>query len=69
MKKIILLIGVLILGVCALTSCGQKYTCHSCDKTVSTAYYDMKADLDYVLCEDCAREYWMPFDYKTYRVK
>ena len=29
----------------------------------------MSGDLDYVLCEDCARSYWMPLDYTQYRVK
>ena len=53
----------------SLTACGKKYTCSECGTKTNKAYYDMSGDIDYVLCEDCARSYWMPLDYTQYRVK
>lgn len=69
MKKfigIILVIGVL---VCVLCGCGKSYICYDCGKTTSKAYYNMDAKIERVMCEDCAREYWMPMPYQNYRVK
>lgn len=48
---------------------GKKYTCYECDTVTKKAYYDMTADEEWVLCEDCAREYWMPLPYENYKVK
>ena len=68
MKKLILFLAVtLLLGL--FTACGAKYTCYDCGKTTSKAFYDYSADKERVLCEDCAREYWMPLDYTRFRVK
>ena len=49
--------------------CGKSYTCHDCGESTSKAYYDMNAKIDKVMCEDCAREYWMPMPYQNYQVK
>ena len=70
MKKILLLICTVVF-VLSLSACigGGRYTCKDCDKTTSKAYYDMNSNKESVMCEDCARKYWMPLDYKTYRVK
>ena len=68
MKKIVILVLTLLMMVLMLTSCGA-YTCYECGKTVSKAYYDYSGDKEYVLCEDCARSYWMPLNYKDFRVK
>lgn len=68
MKKIICL-GIVI--TCLLSVlCGCKsYTCYDCGKNTHKAYYDASANEESVLCEDCAREWWMPFPYENYRVK
>ena len=50
-------------------ACGKRYTFKYCDKKTFEAYYTMSADEERVICEVCAREYWMPFDYKDYKVK
>lgn len=68
MKKIISYIIAVATLTILLCACGMQYTCNDCGKTTSKAYYDMDADIEDVLCEDCAREYWMPLDYRTYRV-
>ena len=60
------MIGVLVCGLCG---CGKSYTCYDCDKTTTKAYYNMDAKIDKVMCEECAREYWMPMPYQNYRVK
>ena len=68
MKKLVALLLALVMAL-SLTACGKKYTCSECGTKTNKAYYDMSGDLDYVLCEDCARSYWMPLDYTQYRVK
>ena len=68
MKKIfIIFIGTVLL--LTLSSCGKEYTCNECGETTRKAYYDMAAIEEQVMCEDCARQYWMPLDYENYRVK
>lgn len=69
MKKIISVILTAVVIICVLSACGKTFVCHDCGKKTSKAYYDMKADINYVMCEECAQQYWMPLDYKTYRVK
>ncbi len=57
-----------IIGVIS-SSAGDNRTwvCHECDKTFTgAAYYDYK--LENVMCEDCARVYWVPLSYKDYKV-
>ena len=66
---------ILAVTACALSvmmlfaGCGKKYVCDRCDEVTSKAYYDVNITENSVLCEDCAREYWMPLDYNAYRVK
>lgn len=55
------------MSVIFLAACGKEYECRKCDVKTSKIYYNYDGDIAY--CEDCAREYWAPFDYKTYRVK
>ena len=68
-KKHLLLITIALALTLCLTACGRKYTCYQCGTETSKAYYDYNANKDSVLCEDCARSYWMPLDYSNYRVK
>jgi len=58
-----------VLGISLLISACGRYTCENCEKSTNKAYYTMSNREEFVLCEDCAREYWMPFDYKDFRVK
>ena len=69
MKKLAVLFISAILVLMLLSSCGKEYTCMLCGRTTSKAYYDMSAIEEEVMCEDCARKYWMPLDYENYRVK
>lgn len=68
MKKLILITLILVV-LLSLCGCGAKYTCYECGKNCSKAYYDMAADVEWVMCESCAREYWMPLPYENFRVK
>ena len=49
-----------------LNGCDQKYICRECENAVTKAYYDLDGDF---LCKECAKDYWVPFDYEEYRVK
>lgn len=69
MKKILIAICLFFLLIFMFKSCSKTYTCIECDKTTKKAYYDDKNDSSRVMCEDCAREWWIPFDYRIYRVK
>lgn len=70
MKKKITAIILITVFVMMFTGCGIGiYTCAKCDATTMKAYYDMSSDPDRVMCEDCARTYWMPLPYENYRVK
>lgn len=69
MKKV----GVLLFLTVVLTAClsgcgGTKYTCSSCGAEVTEAYYD-PFDTDAYYCAECAKEYFAPFPYTSYRVK
>ncbi len=69
MKKfwdILLILGMIL---CALCACGQTYECCDCGKNTSKSYYTFEASKEQVMCEECAREYWMPLPYQNYRVK
>ncbi len=68
MKKVIVTIVMSLLAALCLTAC-KSYTCCVCEKTTSKAYYDLGKTEYSVMCENCAEMYWMPFDYKDYRVK
>lgn len=67
MKKNFILLICLLMSVLVFSSCGKKYECEGCGVKTSKMYYDMDGDISY--CEDCAREYWAPFDYENFRVK
>lgn len=41
--------------------------CDRCGKTYHGGGYYDSLNTDTVMCEDCAREYYAPFDYKTFR--
>lgn len=69
MKKTVAFVLVLIAIMAAFSACGKTYTCVRCEEQTSKAYYDLSASKQSVMCEDCARSYWMPMDYKRYRVK
>ena len=69
MKRNVILICAVLFLILLSTCGGKKYNCKDCDKTTSKVYYDMNSSKKAVMCEDCARKYWMPLDYKTYRVK
>lgn len=62
-----LVVGLLLLF--SLVGCGESYTCAVCDKTTREAYYDANGNIDYPMCKDCAREYWAPLPYESYRIK
>ena len=59
---VIVLVSVLLLF---LSGCTRSFVCGSCGQTSSgKAYYGMGGNE--VLCEDCARTYWMPLDYRKF---
>lgn len=68
MKKFFIVTMVIVLAI-LLFACGKQYRCRDCGKTTNEAYYDMDAKEEEVMCEDCARAYWMPFPYENYKVK
>ena len=56
---------VIVMTLCC--GCGERYTCDRCGGTTSEAYYD-PFDTDRYYCEDCAKEYFSPFPYSSYKV-
>nr|WP_297704007.1 zinc-ribbon domain-containing protein [uncultured Butyrivibrio sp.] len=71
-KSFLIAIGVvaivlLIIFIAISGANKPKYTCTVCGKTVKTAYYDPYDD-DTIFCEDCAREYFAPFNYEMYKI-
>ena len=59
----------LVLAVFLLCSCGGiVYTCDECGKKVTEAYYDPFNE-DTYYCKDCARAYFAPFPYTSYRAR
>ncbi|MBP3195928.1 MAG: zinc ribbon domain-containing protein [Butyrivibrio sp.] len=56
-----------IIAIAISKANAPKYKCTVCGKTVKTAYYDPFDD-DTIFCEDCAREYFAPFDYEMYKI-
>ena len=69
MKRVLALLISSICIVFSAAGCGASYTCYKCDTTTNKAYYDIDAKEEWVMCEDCARKYWMPLPYENYRVK
>lgn len=64
-------IGIAVLCTLALagmTACGKSYVCEACEEQFSgDAFYGMSGRD--VMCEDCARSYWMPLDYTNFQWK
>ena len=66
-----LIVGIVVAVFCIIAAVvviymqKPKYKCDGCGKIVGTAYYDPFAK-GTALCEDCAREYFAPFDYSAY---
>lgn len=64
MKKIVAILLILVMSL-LLISCGKTWTCDECGKTwTGKAYYGY--DPEMTLCEDCAREHWIPLPYQNY---
>lgn len=64
-----LLSTMLFIIIIMLCGCGKSYICCDCGESTTKAYYSLNANIERVMCEDCAREYWMPMPYQNYRVK
>lgn len=58
--------AVLVIAFFALRAAGiRNWRCEECrDSFFGQAYYGMNGDE--IMCRDCAREYWAPFDYKEH---
>ncbi len=69
MKKFLIAAFLFCMISGSFSACGKIYTCMECETTTSKAYYDMNCKTERVMCEACARKYWMPINYETYRVK
>ena len=60
-----------IVGVCILliSIFSNYHECDRCDKQyVGDAYFDCM-DADYIMCEDCAKSYYMGLNYTQFRVQ
>lgn len=68
-KKLVSVMVSLSILFCTACGAGKSYTCSECGETTTDAYYTYYATEDEVLCEDCARKYWMPLPYENYKVK
>ena len=64
--KLLALVYISAVLMLLLSACGKIYTCSECGKRVTEAYYD-PFDLDSYFCKDCAKEYFAPFPYTSYR--
>lgn len=70
MKKKVTVIILIIALTMSFVGCGLGvWTCAKCDTTMMKAYYGTGMNKDYVMCEDCARKYWMPLPIENYRVR
>lgn len=70
MKKRLISIILIVASIMMFAGCGfGLYTCTDCDATTMKAYYTMSANPNHVMCEECARKYWMPLPIENYRVK
>lgn len=64
MKKLVLLALALILAL-SIAACAKSWVCDECGKSFTgKAYYGYYTTETF--CEDCARKYWMPLDYRNY---
>lgn len=73
MKKVMalcLLLVVLFLGFGFLTGCGAQLECdtRNCEQTFreNQGFYGVFGQ---IMCRDCARQYWIPLDYRNFRVR
>lgn len=69
MKKRICLVLLIVMLMTTLSACGRKYVCSECNRVTKKAYYTYAFDENELLCEECAREYWMPYNYESFQVK
>ena len=74
MKKFLIIfvstiLAIILVSNFMLNTLIGKYTCYDCKSLTSKAYYDANGNEDNVLCEDCARSYWMPLNIENFRVK
>lgn len=59
-------LGTLAIVLCLLSGCAS-HVCDFCGKKFTgTAYYD-SYEPDSTLCEDCARQYYAPLPYKSFK--
>ena len=64
-KRIFALVSLLIMVAALMTACGEDFVCDECEESFhGTSYYDVHGDG--TMCADCAKEYWLPFDYEDY---
>lgn len=66
-KKIVIT-AVIVLTVMACCACGHKYTCSWCGRETSTVYHTQVRPSEY-FCESCAKQYFGPNLYTSFRVK
>lgn len=65
MKKLMVFTLVLVL-LLTFAACGGNYVCEECGESFGgKPYYGMAGDE--IMCEDCARSYWMPLDYREFQ--
>lgn len=65
-KSLVFSIALMSVLLFFLSGCTKSFVCESCGQTSSgEAFYGMGGNE--VMCEDCARSYWMPFDYEQYQ--
>lgn len=63
----VIIVLFIIVGIVGNIGFGKRYTCSRCETSTHKIYYDLDGQPE--LCEDCAKDYWAPFDYEKYRVK
>ncbi len=63
-EKISYIITAIFIIAVAFMGCGKSFECYLCEKNATTAYYDIDGDF---ICKNCAKTYWLPFDYKDYK--
>lgn len=65
-KLLIVLVAMALASI--LTACSKSWVCDSCGKSFTgKAYYGLETTETF--CEDCARKYWIPLDYRNYQKK
>ena len=69
MRKKVLAVVLMIAMLMSIAGCGKTCTCAKCGEDTKKAYYGTDMSTNYVMCEECARKYWMPFPIENYRVR